>query len=62
MNAAALAEAVRRLTSNASLELSLRLEARRTYEALYRPNANLRLLLDIFEQALQVGAAAETAV
>lgn len=61
-NAAALAEAVRRLTSNASLELSLRLEARRTYEALYRPNANLRLLLDIYEQALQVGAAAETAV
>jgi len=61
-NAAALAEAVRRLTSNASFERGLRLEARRTYEALYRPDANLRLLLDIYEQALQVGAAAETAV
>lgn len=59
-NAATLAESVRRLTSDVSFEHSLRLEARRTYETLYRPDANFRLLLDIYEQALQVGTAADT--
>jgi glycosyltransferase involved in cell wall biosynthesis len=61
-NAAALAEAVRRITAEASFENDLRRQARRTYEALYRPDANLRLLLDIYEQARQAGAASETAV
>jgi len=61
-NAVALAGAVRRLASDAGFERGLRLEARRTYEALYRPDANLRLLLDIYGQALQVGAATDAAV
>ena len=61
-NAAVLAEAVRRITAEASFEHDLRRQARRTYEALYRPDANLRLLLDVYEQACQAGAASKTAV
>jgi hypothetical protein len=36
----------------------LGVRARRTYETRYRPDANIRHLLQIYEQALQAGAAA----
>ncbi len=50
-NPAALAQAVRRIAASPSLESGLRLRARQTYEELYRPEANLRLLLEIYERA-----------
>jgi len=58
-NAAALAEAVRRVSAEARFENNLRHQARQTYEARYLPDANLRLLLEIYEQALQARSAAE---
>jgi glycosyltransferase involved in cell wall biosynthesis len=50
-NADALADAVRRFAANREREPGMRRRARETYEALYRPEANLKLLLAIYEQA-----------
>jgi glycosyltransferase involved in cell wall biosynthesis len=58
-NAAALAEAVRRVNESGRFESDLRHQARRTYEAGYRPDANIRSLLQIYEQVLQASAAAK---
>jgi glycosyltransferase involved in cell wall biosynthesis len=54
-NAAALAEAVRRIAENDAFESDLRAHARRTYEAVYHPDANLRLLKQIYEQVVSQG-------
>ena len=59
-NGAALAEAVRSISANGRFESDLRLQARRTYETRYRPDANIRLLLQVYEQALQARDATET--
>ena len=53
-NPAALALAVRRIAADQNFEQGLRRRARATYEAVYRPEANLRTLLDIYEQAVAV--------
>ncbi len=53
---ASIAQAVRRITAGGDFEQSLRRRARATYEAIYHPEANLRLLCRIYEQAVQ-GAA-----
>jgi glycosyltransferase involved in cell wall biosynthesis len=50
-NPGALAQAVRRVAANASFEGDLRRRARQTYDAFYRPDANARLLLEIYAQA-----------
>lgn len=50
-NPAALAQAVRRVTADDQFEATLRRNARLTYETTYRPDANTRLLLEIYEQA-----------
>jgi glycosyltransferase involved in cell wall biosynthesis len=50
-NPAALAHAVGRLAADAHFEAGLRIKARQTYEKLYRPDANLRLLLEIYAEA-----------
>jgi glycosyltransferase involved in cell wall biosynthesis len=52
-NAAELAEAVRRIAANERLESDLRRRARQAYETLYRPDANLRILLQVYEMACQ---------
>jgi glycosyltransferase involved in cell wall biosynthesis len=52
-NAAALAEAVRHIAADGRLGGDLRRRARQTYETLYRPDANLRILLQIYEMARQ---------
>ena len=57
-NPAALASAVRRIASDGRLESELRRGARQTYEALYRPEVNVRLLQQIYEQARDRAAAA----
>jgi glycosyltransferase involved in cell wall biosynthesis len=54
-NAASWVEAVRRFSTEPGLEQRLRQKARQTYEILYRPEANVRLLLQIYEQAQAVG-------
>jgi glycosyltransferase involved in cell wall biosynthesis len=50
-NPAALVHAVGRLAADAHFEAGLRIKARQTYEKLYRPDANLRLLLEIYAEA-----------
>lgn len=50
-NGAALADAVRRFAANREREPAMRRRARQTYEALYRPEANLQRLLEIYEEA-----------
>jgi glycosyltransferase involved in cell wall biosynthesis len=57
-DAGALAGAVRRIASDGRLESGLRRGARQTYETLYRPDANVRLLQQIYEQARDRAAAA----
>jgi glycosyltransferase involved in cell wall biosynthesis len=52
-NPAALARAVRRIAADADFEQGLRRRARATYEAVYHPEANLRTLTHIYEQALR---------
>lgn len=52
-NPTALVQAVRRITADDRFETWLRSQARRTYEAIYRPDANVRLLMEIYEQALR---------
>ncbi|HTW62009.1 MAG TPA: glycosyltransferase [Terracidiphilus sp.] len=47
----ALAEGVRRFAANCDHEPAMRRRARATYEALYRPEANLKMLLAIYEEA-----------
>jgi glycosyltransferase involved in cell wall biosynthesis len=61
-NSAALAKAVRRLITDARLESEMRLGARRTYETLYRPEANIRLLVGIYEQARGTDGLSENAL
>jgi glycosyltransferase involved in cell wall biosynthesis len=51
-NPADLAAAVRRVAAGGDFEQGLRLRARATYEELYQPDANLRLLLEIYRQAV----------
>jgi len=51
-NSAALAQAVRRIATNGTLESSMRERARASYDALYRPDVNARLLQGIYEQAI----------
>jgi glycosyltransferase involved in cell wall biosynthesis len=50
-NPVALAHAVRHIAAEPEFEARLRVRARQTYEELYRPEANLRLLGQIYEQA-----------
>jgi glycosyltransferase involved in cell wall biosynthesis len=50
-NPAAIAQAVRRIAADRNFEANLRRRARQTYEDLYRPEANLRLLIEIYQQA-----------
>jgi glycosyltransferase involved in cell wall biosynthesis len=50
-NPNALAETVRRFAANRDREPAMRRRARATYEALYRPEANLRMLLEVYEAA-----------
>jgi glycosyltransferase involved in cell wall biosynthesis len=52
-NPAALAAAVRRVAAGGDFEQDLRGCARATYEAQYQPEANLRLLLQIYRQATE---------
>jgi glycosyltransferase involved in cell wall biosynthesis len=52
-NPASLAAAVRRVAAGGDFEQGLRACARATYEALYQPEANLRLLLQIYRQAIE---------
>ncbi len=52
-NPAAIAQAVRRIAGDGGFEQSLRRRARATYETVYHPEANLRLLRQIYEQAAQ---------
>ncbi len=51
-NSEALAEAVRTTALTPGLETSLRTEARLTYERSYRPEENVRRLLEIYREAL----------
>jgi hypothetical protein len=46
-----LKETVGRLAAGGDREPAMRRRARATYEALYRPEANLKTLLAIYEQA-----------
>ncbi len=50
-NPTALAQAVRRIAADSGFESGLRINARQTYENLYRAEANTSLLLQIYEQA-----------
>jgi glycosyltransferase involved in cell wall biosynthesis len=50
-NPRVLAETVRRFAAEPERQPGMRRRARATYEALYRPDANLKRLLDIYEQA-----------
>ncbi len=50
-NPDALAGTVRRFGADPEREAAMRLRARATYEALYRPEANLKMLLAVYEQA-----------
>ena len=52
-NPAAIVQAVRRIAADGDFEQRLRRRARATYEAVYHPEANLRLLRQIYEQAAQ---------
>lgn len=52
-NAPAFATAVRRIVADTVFEADLRRQARRTYDSKYRPDANVRLLLQIYEEAIQ---------
>jgi glycosyltransferase involved in cell wall biosynthesis len=54
-NAESWVEAVRRFSTEPGLEQRLRQKARQTYETLYRPEVNVGLLLEIYEQAQAVG-------
>jgi glycosyltransferase involved in cell wall biosynthesis len=56
-DAAALREAVRRFAAGGDKERSMRRRARATYEALYRPDANLKRLLEIYDEARRGGQA-----
>lgn len=51
-NLASWRDAVKRFTAEPGLEGRLRRGARESYETLYHPDANVRLLLEIYEQAL----------
>lgn len=51
-NVASWRDAVKRFTAEPGLEGRLRRRARESYETLYHPDANVRLLLEIYEQAL----------
>ena len=53
---AALIQAVSRLAADRTLEAGLRIKARQTYEKFYRPDANLRRLLDIYAQTCRQAA------
>jgi glycosyltransferase involved in cell wall biosynthesis len=53
-NRAALAQAVRAVSKDSQLEQSMRSNARKTYEDRYHPEANLRRLLEIYEEAIEV--------
>jgi glycosyltransferase involved in cell wall biosynthesis len=55
-NAEALAGTVRRFAAGSENEPAMRRRARATYEALYRPDANLKMLLAIYEQAREQAA------
>jgi glycosyltransferase involved in cell wall biosynthesis len=55
-NAQDLAETVRRFDAHREREPAVRRRARETYEALYRPDANLKRLLEIYEQAREQAA------
>ena len=56
-NPQALAETVRHFAANPVREPAMRRRARETYEALYRPDANLKMLLSIYEDAYAQRAA-----
>ncbi len=56
-NPQALAETVRHFAANPVREPAMRRRARETYEALYRPDANLKMLLAIYEDACAQRAA-----
>jgi glycosyltransferase involved in cell wall biosynthesis len=51
-NSEALAKAIRITALTPGLETSLRTEARLTYERSYRPEENVRRLLEIYREAL----------
>jgi glycosyltransferase involved in cell wall biosynthesis len=55
-NAQDLAETVRRFDAHREREPAMRRRARATYEALYRPDANLKRLLEIYGQAQEQAA------
>jgi glycosyltransferase involved in cell wall biosynthesis len=55
-NAQDLAETVRRFDAHREREPAMRRRARATYEALYRPDANLKRLLEIYGQAREQAA------
>lgn len=54
-NAASWVDAMRRFSTESGLEERLRQKARQTYETLYRPEANVRLLQEIYELACAMG-------
>jgi glycosyltransferase involved in cell wall biosynthesis len=60
-DAEALASVVRRFAADREREPAMRRRARETYEALYRPDANLRRLLEIYEQACAQAAIGQQA-
>ncbi len=51
-NAASIAAAVRRIAAGGAFEQGLRRRARAAYEDVYHPEANLRMLRGIYEQAI----------
>jgi glycosyltransferase involved in cell wall biosynthesis len=55
-DAAALREATRRFAASGEGERNMRRRARATYEALYRPDANVKRLLQIYDQAREQAA------
>jgi glycosyltransferase involved in cell wall biosynthesis len=56
-DASALAAATRQIASDSAFEASLRRAARQTYDAEYRPEANVQMLLTIYEHAARAASA-----
>jgi glycosyltransferase involved in cell wall biosynthesis len=52
-DSASIAQAVRRVAAGGEFEQSLRRHARATYEAMYHPDSNVRMLTKIYEQAVR---------
>lgn len=52
-DSASIAQAVRRVAAGGEFEQGLRRHARATYEAMYHPDANVRLLTKIYEQSVR---------